>query len=130
MKRVDELTQVRGIQIKKMKESLHREMRTIEAMIRIYCRSNHGKDLCEECGELLTYSITRIEKCTFGPLKPACNNCDVHCYSPKMREKVKEIMRFSGPKMIYKHPFLATVHLFKVKRKTKQSLTDPKKLNE
>jgi len=47
-----------------------------------------------------------------------------------VREKVKEIMRFSGPKMIYKHPFLAMVHLFKEKRKTKQSLIDPEKLNE
>ena len=113
-----------------MARSNNREMRTIEAMVRIYCRSYHQKDLCEECGEILTYAIARLDKCTFGPLKPACNNCNVHCYSPKMREKVKEIMRFSGPKMIYKHPFLAMVHLVKEKRKTKQSLINPEKLNE
>jgi hypothetical protein len=99
-----------------MKESLHREMLTIEAMIRIYCRSNHGKDLCEECGKLLTYAIARIEKCRFGPGKPACNNCKVHCYSPRMREKIKNIMRFSGPKMIYKHPVLALFHIIREKK--------------
>ena len=113
-----------------MARSNNREMKTIEAMVKLYCRSNHQKDLCEECGQLLTYAIARIDKCIFGPGKPACNNCEVHCYSPKMREKVKVIMRFSGPKMIYKHPFLATVHLFKEKRKTKQSLINPEKLNE
>jgi hypothetical protein len=98
-----------------MMESLQREKRTIEAMIRIYCRYNHAKDLCEECGTILTYCFAKIEKCIFGPDKPACNNCTVHCYSPKLREKVKTIMRFSGPKMIYKHPYLAIVHVLKRK---------------
>jgi hypothetical protein len=102
-----------------MSRSFNREMRTMEAMIRIYCRYHHHKDLCDKCGSILTYACARIEKCIFGPEKPACKNCEVHCYSPRMREKVKEIMRFSGPKMIYKHPFLATVHLFKEKTKNK-----------
>jgi len=86
-------------------------------MVRIYCRFHHRKELCEDCGTILTYCFERIEKCIFGMEKPACINCIVHCYSPKMREKVKIIMRFSGPKMIYKHPYLTIVHLYKEKRK-------------
>ena len=104
--------------------SVQIEMRTIEAMVRIYCRAQHGKDLCEECGTILTYCIARIEKCVYGPAKPACNTCTVHCYSPKMREKIKTIMRFSGPKMIYKHPYLAIVHLIKEKQNKWLSLAD------
>jgi hypothetical protein len=96
--------------------SQRREKLTIEAMIRIYCRHNHGTDLCEECGTILTYCFARIEKCIFGPEKPACNDCTVHCYSPKMREKVKTIMRFSGPKMIFRHPYLSMMHFVKEKR--------------
>jgi hypothetical protein len=107
-----------------MKRPIQIEMQTIEAMVRIYCRAQHGRDLCEECGNILTYCFARIEKCIFGPDKPACNGCYVHCYSPKMREKVKSIMRFSGPKMIYKHPYLAIVHLIKEKRKKMLSLTN------
>lgn len=91
-------------------------MQTIEAMIRIYCRNHHKQDLCNECGTVLTYAYARIEKCLFGPEKPACNKCTVHCYSPAMKEKVKEIMRFSGPKMIFKHPILALIHLIKEKQ--------------
>jgi hypothetical protein len=100
-----------------MKRSIKTEMKTIEAMVRIYCRYHHEKDLCNECGTILVYCFARIEKCILGPDKPACNACKVHCYSPKMREKIKAIMRFSGPKMIYKHPYLSIVHLLKENRK-------------
>ena len=99
-----------------MARSINREMKTIEAMVRLYCQSNHQNDLCEECGQLLTYAIARIDKCIFGAGKPACNNCEVHCYSSKMREKVRGIMRFSGPKMIYKHPFLTFFHIIREKQ--------------
>ena len=96
-----------------IKRSVQREMQTIEAMIRIYCLHHHNQDICSECSSVLTYSFARIEKCQFGPDKPACNQCTVHCYSPKMREKVKEVMRFSGPKMMWKHPVLTLHHLLK-----------------
>ena len=90
-----------------------REKRTIEAMIRIYCMNHHPINLCEECNVLLAYALKRIEKCQFGPMKPACNNCTVHCYSPGMREKIRQVMRFSGPRMLWKHPALAFYHLIK-----------------
>jgi hypothetical protein len=98
----------------KMQKKTYREKRTISAMIDIYCREQHHKDtLCEECQELLDYAQLRIDRCMFGQDKPACKVCPVHCYSPKMREKVKEIMKFSGPKMIYKHPVMAIMHIMK-----------------
>jgi hypothetical protein len=92
----------------------NREKRTITAMISIYCRQHHNQDtVCQECRGILEYAEKRIDRCMFGPGKPACKACPVHCYSPKMKEKVKEVMRFSGPKMIYKHPVMAILHIIK-----------------
>jgi hypothetical protein len=95
-----------------MEGKIKREKRTIEAMIRFYCRKKHGgNDLCEECVKMLKYAIRRVDRCIFHAEKPACKDCPVHCYAPLMKEQVKEVMRFSGPRMILKHPVLAFMHL-------------------
>lgn len=88
-----------------------REKRTIEAMIGIYCRAHHGtKALCPECGELKAYAYCRLDRCPFGAAKPACADCPIHCYKPGMKDKVKAVMRYAGPRMIYRHPLLALWH--------------------
>jgi len=110
-----------------MKSSVEREKQTVKAMVRIYCRYHHHQDLCEECNSVLNYAIKRIEKCIYGPEKPACNNCTTHCYSPAMKAKVKEIMRFSGPKMICKHPVMALAHLIKERRRNQQIINSNNK---
>ena len=90
-------------------------------MISIYCESVHGeKVLCEQCKQLKEYALQRIAHCVFGPDKPTCKNCPVHCYSPKKKEEIKKIMSFSGPVMLYKHPVLAIIHLLKNKRKVQK----------
>jgi Nitrous oxide-stimulated promoter len=105
-----------------IKNSLYFEKKTLIAMISIYCESVHrGKILCDECSELREYAIHRIERCMFGPGKPACDKCPVHCYSPERREEIRKVMKFSGPVMLYKHPALAILHLIKEK-KTNQKL--------
>lgn len=43
--------------------------------------------------------------------KAFCSNCRVHCYCPDMREKIRMVMRFSGPRMLFYHPVLAIRHL-------------------
>ena len=90
-----------------------RERKTIAAMVRIYCRSLHGggRVLCEGCSELFAYAEQRIDKCLFPDNKPTCATCPVHCYKPAMREQVKTVMRFAGPRMIYHHPYLAIRHI-------------------
>jgi predicted amidophosphoribosyltransferase len=98
------------------------EVRTIAAMIRIYCRDRHGtaKGLCPGCAELLAYAQERIGKCPFGAGKPVCNKCNVHCYKPDMRERVRVVMRHAGPRMPMRHPVLAIRHLLR-SRKTPAS---------
>jgi len=92
---------------------LAREHRTIAAMVHIYCQKQHGhkRDLCSECQEMLDYATLRLQKCPFGGEKSTCVNCAVHCYRPDMRERVREIMRFAGPHMMFRHPYLTFMHL-------------------
>jgi hypothetical protein len=71
--------------------------------------------LCGDCAELLGYANERLAKCPFGPEKGPCSKCRIHCYKPEMRERVREVMRYAGPKMLTKHPILAVGHLLKEK---------------
>ncbi|MFR7844158.1 MAG: nitrous oxide-stimulated promoter family protein [Gallintestinimicrobium sp.] len=88
-------------------------------MIRLYCRKKHGtkKNLCPECEALSQYAMQRSDKCPFMETKTFCSNCRVHCYKPEMREKIREVMRFSGPRMILHHPVMAVRHVIESKGK-------------
>jgi molybdenum cofactor biosynthesis enzyme MoaA len=91
-----------------------REKKTIAAMMKCYCIDLHqpNADLCGECNELLLYAQTRLDKCVFGENKVNCTECMVHCYKKDMREKIKEVMRYAGPKMLIKHPVLSLNHIY------------------
>ena len=94
-----------------------REQRTLEAMLRMYCRHHHGAvSLCPECALLAMYAERRLERCVFGDAKPTCANCVVHCYRADMRERVREVMRWAGPRMLVRHPVLAVAHLMDGRR--------------
>ena len=94
--------------IDKIQGKREREKRTVALMIRLYCRKKHGtkKNLCPECEALSQYAMQRSDKCPFMETKTFCSNCRVHCYKPEMREKIREVMRFSGPRMILHHPVM------------------------
>jgi hypothetical protein len=91
---------------------MDRERMTVDRMIRIYCRGNHGTlgELCEECSELLAYAGRKLDKCPFQENKPTCGRCHVHCYRKEMRERVVEVMRYAGPRMFSRHPWLSLLH--------------------
>ncbi len=97
---------------------LQRELKTVATMIGMYCRAHHGGrgGPCAECGELLRYARQRIDRCPFGAGKPTCVNCPVHCYAPGMRERVRVVMRYAGPRMPWRHPVLALLHLLDGRR--------------
>jgi hypothetical protein len=80
-------------------------------MLHIYCRDHHGGDLCHDCQELMGYVNLRLDRCHFGAEKPTCAKCPVHCYQRERREQIKGVMRYSGPKMLWKHPVLSFWHL-------------------
>lgn len=92
---------------------IEREKRVVEMMIRLYCKKKEkNSELCTSCAELIEYAHKRLDMCKFGNGKPSCKRCPVHCYKPAMRERVRAVMRFSGPRMILHHPIAALQHLF------------------
>ena len=106
----------------KFESKRERETRTVSLMIRIYCKKKHGtkKGLCPECEALDAYARMRSEKCPFMETKTFCSNCKVHCYKADMREKIRAVMRFSGPRMIFSHPIMAIRHIIESKREKKR----------
>lgn len=91
---------------------IEREQRTVEQMIRIYCSHKEGnRDLCPDCKVLMEYARIRLSKCPFGENKTSCRKCTVHCYLPDMKERIKAVMRYAGPRMIIYHPVAAIRHL-------------------
>ena len=90
-----------------------RERTTVATMISIYCHGQHGTEngLCPDCIDLQNYAWHRLEKCPFQAGKTTCAQCPIHCYRPEMREKVRRVMRYAGPRMLLRHPVLALFHL-------------------
>ena len=90
------------------------EKKTVEQMIRLYCRLKEGHpELCPECKALLEYAHARLDRCKFGEQKKTCRQCPVHCYKKDMRERMRAVMRFSGPRMMLYHPVDAIKHLWR-----------------
>src|SRR5512136_1063723 len=85
--------------------------------IGLSCRSRHGREqsvplpaeltgmarkpvlLCPDCAGLLGYAVRRLRSCPLDP-KPSCKKCPVHCYRPEYRERIREVMAWSGKRMI------------------------------
>lgn len=118
------------MQLKNVQDKREKEKRTIRLMIEIYCKKHHGQKMCPECQELYDYACMRIDKCPFMESKTFCSFCKVHCYGKQQREKIREVMRFSGPRMLYHHPVLAIKHMIltiKYKRSEKKEKRQEKK---
>lgn len=89
-----------------------REKETLVTMISLYCKDHHKPegDLCADCSALQEYALTRLERCQYGPDKPKCAACTTHCYKPAMRDAIREVMRYAGPRMLLRHPVMALGH--------------------
>jgi hypothetical protein len=89
------------------------QIQTVAKMIQLYCRLKHNciENLCFDCTELLNYSIKRLQNCPYGENKPECKDCKTHCYNKINREKIREVIRFAGPRMIFYSPFDFIKHI-------------------
>lgn len=86
-------------------------------MVRIYCAEHRHEApdgcTCATCRDLLAYAHQRLDRCPYGDDKPSCKACPIHCYQPARREEMRQVMREAGPRMLWRHPWLAIVHLWK-----------------
>ena len=88
-----------------MNKRIEEEKAVVGLMIRLYCRKHEGnKTLCPKCKELLTYA---------NGGKPTCKKCAIHCYRTEMKERIRIVMRWAGPRMILYHPFAAIRHFLR-----------------
>ena len=96
-----------------MHSRIQREKKVVNLMVKKYCKDVHQfDDLCAECAELLDYAEKRLLKCPYIKNKPVCSSCDIHCYNKNQQQKIKEVMRTVGPKMIYTHTWDTLWYLF------------------
>lgn len=105
------MTQMTPKELVKKRED---EKLLVSEMIVLYCRKNHGTkkgSLCPECQELQDYALNRIHHCPFMETKTFCSACKVHCYKPSMREQIRTVMRWAGPRMLPVHPILSIRHV-------------------
>lgn len=104
------------------------EKMLVGEMIELYCRKQHKtskEHLCPDCQQLHDYAMMRIEKCSFMETKTFCSACKVHCYQPAMREKIRVVMRWAGPRMLPTHPVLSIKHVvvtIRSKREAKKTV--------
>ena len=88
----------------------------VREIIGLYCSLKHTgekKDgMCGECSELAEYALARIDHCPRMEVKNFCSMCPVHCYEPVKRERIREIMRYAGPRMLLHHPLLTLQHMW------------------
>lgn len=91
---------------------IENEKAVVAKMIRLYYRRKLGllEPSTEEM-ELLSYAERRLTHCKFGEQKPACKRCPIHCYRSDMRAKIREVMRWAGPRMIIYDPIAAIKHI-------------------
>lgn len=90
---------------------IQKEKIIVRRMIEIYCRRKEGNAvLCDECKALIDYAHFRLDHCRFGEAKPTCKRCPIHCYKPEMRDKIRRVMRFSGPRIFFYYPWQSILH--------------------
>jgi len=91
-------------------------------MIEIYCRGKHRSraEPCTGCVALHAYAMERPDRCVFGTDKLTCRSCPVHCYKPAMREAIRGVMAYAGPRMLWSHPILAIRHLMEDRKPARE----------
>lgn len=105
---------------KKEAKKIQKDIRVLADLTEIYCRKKHtGTErsplapkgslteyasvldvkLCPECTKLVLHGAVMRIKCPMNP-KPECKYCPEHCYQPRYREQVREVMRFAWRYML------------------------------
>jgi hypothetical protein len=92
-----------------------KDIRLIGKFVEVYCAAQHHgagqlpvtlpaclgeRTLCPECSLFLEYAINKRMKCPLEAEKPTCKHCRIHCYDKPRREKIREIMSYSGRKLM------------------------------
>ena len=86
-----------------------KEKELVKTMIDLYY-ANHVNSL--EHQDLLEYAMLKIDRCPKMATKSFCSQCEIHCYDEKRRALIRQVMRYSGPRMVFKRPMLVLKHFY------------------
>jgi hypothetical protein len=99
---------------------IQKDVQILSEFIYVYCTEKHaGEELyaaeakgrvgrhlekisfqyCKNCRRLLLHAVSKRVLCPHDP-KPSCRKCETHCYGKEYREKIREVMRYSGMRLI------------------------------
>jgi hypothetical protein len=96
------------------REAVRRPLASDGAVLGVYGRKPPA--ICDACAELLRYAEKRRAYCPKDP-KPFCSYCDTHCYTAEMRERMREVMRYAGPRsLLHGHAIDGVRHLIEGRR--------------
>jgi hypothetical protein len=111
--------------------SVQRDLKTLIRFIEVYCHGHHdgrprqaapmrgcdvaaiagaAVELCPDCRKLLMHALVKRIHCPMDP-KPACKHCPNHCYHPDYRSKIREVMAYSGRRLVLKGRLDYLLHL-------------------
>jgi hypothetical protein len=87
-----------------------RELKTIRVMVQMYCRDHHGSPdpQCRALRRADGVRGARLERCVFGDAKPTLHQLHRPLLHPERREEVRVVMRYAGPRMLLRHPWLGS----------------------
>ena len=98
-----------------MTKHQQKDIRLIAKFVEVFCQGRHGgierpafhlpaglgeRGLCPDCAAFMEYAIAKRLKCPLEAEKPTCKRCRIHCYAKAEREKVREIMAWSGRRLM------------------------------
>lgn len=112
-----------GGRVARLQTKLEREKDIVVYMISLFCRAHHtpaSGELCPDCAELAAYACERSDRCPYQETKTFCVNCQTHCYRPEMRDRIREVMRYAGPRMAFHRPIAAIRHLVAQKQEARR----------
>lgn len=90
---------------------ISRERNTFKKMVAIYCENQHGEAQCKQCTALLNTMEQALVDCLYGEGKPLCSKCSTNCLPEEIRRAIGDVMRYSGPRMLFRHPTLTLLHV-------------------
>ena len=118
-------------QLRLKDRGLRRELKTLIRFVHVYCAGRHAAPLepvrlkmvdveqlygrrlrlCASCRKLLAHAIVKRIACPLDP-KPMCKKCPEHCYAPRYRAQIRELMKYSGRRLVLRGRLDYLIHLF------------------
>ena len=111
----------------KLEKKRQHEKDILSDMINIYCKGHGHEEPCKDCTELKVYALDRIEHCPEMGTKSFCSVCDIQCYAPEQRDKIREVMRYSGRRYFLVHPWQTIAHGWTTLRSRQRQIRHAKK---